>query len=79
MRAPQYGRVDPKPGKTLPAGPNPAAAKGLRVEPFAKIFALVDGLGCISLHKTREEADAALAAQRAKRHQAETQGQHRPG
>ena len=42
------------------------------MEPFANIFALVENLGVISLHKTREEADAALAG-RAKPHQAEAQ------
>ena len=57
----------------LPVGPNPAAKKGLRVEPFANIFALVEGLGVISLHKTREEAAAALA-ERAKPHKAEAEG-----
>ena len=63
MRAPQYRRV---------SGPNPAAKKGLRVEPFANIFAVVEGSGVISLHKTREQAAAALA-DRAKPHQAEAQ------
>ena len=55
MRAPQYGR--------MPPGPNPGNAKGLRVAPFAKIFALVDGLGCISLHKTEAEANEALRSE----------------
>ena len=68
MRAPQYRRVTER----MPAGPNPAIKKGLRVEPFANIFAVVENLGVISLHKTREEADAALAG-RAKPHQAEAQ------
>ena len=63
MRAPQYRRV---------TGPNPALKKGLRVEPFANIFAVVEGLGVISLHKTRQEADAALA-DRAKPHEAKAQ------
>jgi hypothetical protein len=51
----------------LPPGPNPAAAKGLRVAPFAKIFALVDGLGCISLHRTEAEAQTALDQERQRR------------
>ena len=69
MRAPQYRRVTER---KMPVGPNPAIKKGLRVEPFANIFAVVEGLGVISLHRTREEADAALAG-RAKPHQAEAQ------
>ena len=68
MRAPQYRRVTER----MPVGPNPAAAKGLCVKPFANIFAVVESLGVISLHKTREEADAALAG-RAKPHQPEAQ------
>lgn len=59
MRAPQYGR--------MPRGPNPAIAKGLRVAPFAKIFALVDGLGCISLHKTEADAKTALEQEQERR------------
>ena len=55
MRAPQYGR--------MPEGPNPALKKGLHVAPFAKIFALVDALGCISLHRSEAEAKAALEAE----------------
>jgi hypothetical protein len=56
MRAPQFGKVrDP-----MPPGPNPEALKGLRVKPFANIFALVEGLGVISLHKTETDAKAAL-------------------
>jgi hypothetical protein len=49
VRAPQYGKVT-----------NPEAAKGLRVRPFANIFALVEGLGVISLHKTEADAKTAL-------------------
>jgi hypothetical protein len=54
MRAPQYGKV------RMPVGPNPFAGAGLRVAPFANIFALVEGLGCISLHKTEADAKTAL-------------------
>lgn len=53
MRAPQYRRV----------GPNPAAARGLCVRPFANIFALVESLGVISLHRTEQEAKTALEAE----------------
>lgn len=53
MRAPQYGKV-------REPGPNPEAAKGLRVKPFANVFALVEGLGVISLHQTEAEAKTAL-------------------
>lgn len=67
MRAPQYRKVGKKPD--MPIGPNPALAKGLRVEPFAKIYALVDGLSCISLHKQEEEAQAALDVELERRRQ----------
>jgi hypothetical protein len=53
VRAPQYRRV----------GPNPAASRGLRVRPFANIFALVESLGVISLHRTEQEAKTALEAE----------------
>jgi hypothetical protein len=49
MRAPQYGKVT-----------NPAAKLGVRVRPFGKIFALVEGLGVISLHQTETDAQTAL-------------------
>jgi hypothetical protein len=52
VRAPQYGR----------RGPNPAALKGPRVEPFGTGFALVEGLGVISLHRGETEAKTALEA-----------------
>lgn len=56
MRAPQYGKVRER----MPEGPNPEATKGLRVKPFANIFALVEGLGVVSLHQTEAEAQTAL-------------------
>lgn len=59
FRAPQYRRVITG-IRSKPIGPNPAAAKGLRVEPWANIFALVDGLGVISPYRTEAEAKAAL-------------------
>ena len=66
MRAPQFGKVrDP-----MPPGPNPEALKGLRVKPFANIFALVEGLGVISLHKTEPDAKAALEGEIERRTQA---------
>lgn len=65
MRAPQYRRVitgiRSKP--ILPEGPNPAATAPLRVEPFGSIYALVEGLGVISLHRTPEEGKTALEAE----------------
>ena len=51
----------------LPPGPNPAATAPLRINPFGKAFALVEGLGVISLHRTRKEAKTALAAARERR------------
>jgi hypothetical protein len=77
MRAPQYRRVTERKGPgerpryDLPPGPNPALKKGLRVEPWANVFALVEGLSVLSLHPKREGAEAALL-ERAKRHQPET-------
>ena len=59
FRAPQYRRVITG-IRSKPIGPNPAAAKGLRVEQWANIFALVDGLGVISPYRTEAEAKAAL-------------------
>jgi hypothetical protein len=56
MRAPQFGKVRDR----MPEGPNPAAKLGLRVSPFANIFALVEGLGVISLHQKEADAKAAL-------------------
>jgi len=47
----------------LAPGPNPAASKGLRVSPFANIFALVDGLGVTTLHRTEADAKKALEAE----------------
>jgi hypothetical protein len=44
----------------MPEGPNPEAAKGPRVKPFANVFALVEGLGVISLHRDEADANAAL-------------------
>ena len=44
----------------MPVGPNPMASAGLRVAPFANIFALIEGLGCISLHRTEADAKTAL-------------------
>lgn len=72
VRAPQYGK-----SRALPIGPNPAAAQGLRVKPFANIFALLEGLGAISLHKTEADAKAALEAElerRRKRRQPSSEG-----
>jgi hypothetical protein len=65
IRAPQYRRVDSRPrNKTgLPPGPNPAASQGLRVKPFANIFALVDGLGVITLHRSEADAKTALESE----------------
>jgi len=77
MRAPQLGRVTKPKDHGLPPGPNPAASKGLRVEPFANIFALIEGLCVISLHPTQAEADAALAARR-KPQEAKAGDQHGP-
>ena len=62
FRAPQYRRVITG-IRSKPIGPNPAAAKGLRVEQWANIFALVDGLGVISPYRTEAEAKAAHARQ----------------
>jgi hypothetical protein len=56
MRAPQFGKVRQR----MPVGPNPEAAKGLRVKPFANVFALVEGLGVVSLHQTEADAQTAL-------------------
>jgi len=64
MRAPQYGKV------YTPEGPNPEAAKRLRVKPFANIFALVEGLGVISLHRTLSDAQTALEGEIERRRQA---------
>jgi hypothetical protein len=68
IRAPQFGKVKPKDYR-LP---------GPRVEPWANVFAVVEGLGVVSVHQTRAEAETALAARR-KPHQAEADDQHRPG
>jgi len=48
----------------LPPGPNPALAKGLRVEPFASVWALVNGLGVVSIHRTEAAAQGALEDER---------------
>jgi hypothetical protein len=50
-------------------GPNPEAALGLRVKPFANIFALVEGLGVISLHQTEADAKTALEGEIERRRQ----------
>ena len=60
-------RKQPRKAPQMPVGPNPALAKGLRVEPFGKVWAVVEGLGVISTHRERGEADAALAAIQQKR------------
>ena len=62
MRAPQFGKVRDGNRRIVTEidGPNPEATKGLRVKPFANIFALVEGLGVISLHRTEAEAKTAL-------------------
>lgn len=74
MRAPQFGPGKVRPptiarqtapradifGKDVPPGPNPEAERGLRVKPFANIFALVESLGVISLHQTEADAKTAL-------------------
>ena len=66
FRAPQYRRVITGIRSKVEiklnnsTRPNLAAAKGLRVEPWANIFALVDGLGVISPYRTEAEAKAAL-------------------
>jgi hypothetical protein len=46
----------------LPPGPNPAASRPAHVAAFGRIWAIVETLGVISTHRTREEAEAALAA-----------------
>jgi hypothetical protein len=66
MRAPQYRRVTER-KRILPIGPNPAGALGLRVKPFANIFALVESLGVVSLHLTEAEAKTALEDELARR------------
>ena len=53
----------------MPEGPNPEATKGLRVKPFANIFALVESLGVVSLHKTEADAKTALEAELERRRQ----------
>ena len=63
MRAPQYGKV------RMPVGPNPMASAGLRVAPLANIFALIEGLGCISLHRTEADAKTALEGEIERRRQ----------
>ena len=62
MRAPQFGKVRDGNRRIVTEidGPNPEATKGLRVKPFANIFALVEGLGVISLHRTEADAKTAL-------------------
>jgi len=46
----------------MPPGPNPHAHDPMQVKPFGKIWAVVEGLGVISAHRTRAEADQALKA-----------------
>ena len=68
MRAPQLGKVRPPTiarqtpprAEASEKNPNPEATKGLRVKPFANIFALVEGLGVVSLHRTEADAKTAL-------------------
>jgi hypothetical protein len=77
MRAPQFGPGKVRPprvpekrdifGKDVPPGPNPEAERGLRVKPFANIFALVEGLGVVSLHQTERQAKTAREGEIARR------------
>lgn len=81
MRAPQYRRVTER--KT-PVGPNPEAAKGLRVKPFANIFAVVEALGVVSLHRDEADAQTALEVELKRRAALPafgltTPGEHAPG
>ena len=46
---------------------NPHAYDPLHVEPYGKAWALVEGLGVITTHKTKPEAETALAAERNRR------------
>ena len=72
MRAPQYGKVrdgNRRIGTEID-GPNPEATKGLRVKPFANVFALVEGLGVVSLHQTEADAKTALEGEIERRTQA---------
>jgi hypothetical protein len=46
----------------MPPGPNPHRDDPMQVKPFGRIWAVVEGLGVISLHRTREEADEELKA-----------------
>lgn len=48
-------------------GPNPAADRPECVRPFGKAWAVVEGLGVISTHATREEAEAAFAERKVER------------
>lgn len=57
-----------KPEVKLPPGPNPAASRPMHVAPFGKAWALVEGLGVISTHKLREEAEAELARRQGESH-----------
>ena len=75
MRAPQFGKVRQR----MPVGPNPMASAGLRVAPFANIFALVEGLGCISLHRTEAEAKTALEGELKRRSSPPAFGLTTPG
>jgi hypothetical protein len=74
MRAPQFGKVWPStmakqtPPRAAAPEINPEAKLGLRVKPFANVFALVEGLGVISLHKTEAEAKTALEGEIERRH-----------
>jgi hypothetical protein len=52
-----------KESRDPPPGPNPHRNDPMLVAPFGKVWAVVECLGVISTHKTRQEADAALAAE----------------
>jgi hypothetical protein len=83
MRAPQYRRVTER-KRVLPVGPNPMASSGLRVAPWANIFALVDGLAALSAYRTEAEAQTALEHELKRRAALPafgltTPGEHAPG
>lgn len=46
----------------MPPGPNPHRDDPIHVASFGKVWAVVEGLGVISMHKERAEAEEALAA-----------------
>lgn len=51
----------------LSPGPNPHAGDPLHVAPFGKAWALVEGLGVISAHKTKDDADRAYIEEQHRR------------